>query len=566
MMQLIAQIHTYALITPKGYMLMHHVELNDKCFLKQKDDNFEGELKNFFQEISGLDFGEGVKFVPTKLLLRFQREHKEFNNLSFGDLLVDPQQVLMVTVAAALRAIGYEIEVDVDLVSSIPLTTDIFVPCLSVESMLGKRLMISLTTAAEILASAKYMAKRGRGERGPASFQKKMTEAEFYVEFDEDMLAMGKQKSKLASWLGLQLRTKFSYHIPTNEFDKQDWEKLWSDAKVQWKILDDGPKDVFIRKAKKNSTDWRNMAKRGRGERGPAFFQKKMTEAEFYVEFDEDMLAMGKQKSKLASWLGLQLRTKFSYHIPTNEFDKQDWEKLWSDAKVQWKILDDGPKDVFIRKAKKNSTDRRNMAKRGRGERGPASFQKKMTEAEFYVEFDEDMLAMGKQKSKLASWLGLQLRTKFSYHIPTNEFDKQDWEKLWSDAKVQWKILDDGPKDVFIRKAKKNSTDWRNMAKRGRGERGPASFQKKMTEAEFYVEFDEDMLAMGKQKSKLASWLGLQLRTKFSYHIPTNEFDKQDWEKLWSDAKVQWKILDDGPKDVFIRKAKKNSTDWRMYD
>ncbi|KAI3802932.1 hypothetical protein L1987_31079 [Smallanthus sonchifolius] len=101
------------------------------------------------------------------------------------------------------------------------------------------------------------------------------------------------------------------------------------------------------------------MAKRGRGERGPASFQKKMAEAEFYVEFNEDMLAMGKQKSKLASWLGLQLRTKFSYHIPTNEFDKQDWEKLWSDAKVQWKIFDDGPKDVFIRKAKKNSTDRR---------------------------------------------------------------------------------------------------------------------------------------------------------------------------------------------------------------
>ncbi|KAI3828269.1 hypothetical protein L1987_02367 [Smallanthus sonchifolius] len=99
------------------------------------------------------------------------------------------------------------------------------------------------------------MTKRGRGERGPASFQKKMTEAELYVEFDEDMLAMGKQKGKLASWLGLQLTTKFSYHIPTNEFDKQDWEKLWSDAKVQWKILDDGPKDVFIRKAKKNNTD-----------------------------------------------------------------------------------------------------------------------------------------------------------------------------------------------------------------------------------------------------------------------------------------------------------------------
>ncbi|KAI3743176.1 hypothetical protein L1987_60883 [Smallanthus sonchifolius] len=114
------------------------------------------------------------------------------------------------------------------------------------------------------------------------------------------------------------------------------------------------------------------MAKRGRGERGPASFQKKMTEA----EFDEDMLAMGKQKSKLASWLGLQLRTKFSYHIPTNEFDKQDWEKLWSDAKVQWKILDDGPKDVFIRKAKKNSTDRRSKLVRKYVNKNKTPFEK----------------------------------------------------------------------------------------------------------------------------------------------------------------------------------------------
>ncbi|KAK9074276.1 hypothetical protein SSX86_006873 [Deinandra increscens subsp. villosa] len=98
-------------------------------FLKQKDDNFEGELKNFFQEISGLGFGEGVQFEPTRLLLKFQ--NKDDNNLSLGssrtvvrfghrkpqlafvfaDLLVDPQQILMVSVAAALRAIGYEIEV-----------------------------------------------------------------------------------------------------------------------------------------------------------------------------------------------------------------------------------------------------------------------------------------------------------------------------------------------------------------------------------------------------------------------------------------------------------------------
>ncbi|KAI3794780.1 hypothetical protein L1987_37419 [Smallanthus sonchifolius] len=69
-------------------------------------------------------------------------------------------------------------------------------------------------------------------------------------------------------------------------------------------------------------------------------------------------------------------RTKFSYHIPTNEFDKQDWEKLWSDAKVQWKILDDGPKDVFIRKAKKNSTDRRSKLVRKYVNKNKTPFEK----------------------------------------------------------------------------------------------------------------------------------------------------------------------------------------------
>ncbi|XP_057462590.1 uncharacterized protein LOC130752763 isoform X4 [Actinidia eriantha] len=89
-----------------------------------------GELK-FWKEIGGgfLDFGEDIKFVKTNLLSKFQRESNEVNMSSdsrrvvrfghrkpqlalvFADLLVDPQQILMVTVAAALREIGYEIEV-----------------------------------------------------------------------------------------------------------------------------------------------------------------------------------------------------------------------------------------------------------------------------------------------------------------------------------------------------------------------------------------------------------------------------------------------------------------------
>ncbi|KAL9999469.1 putative glycosyl transferase, family 1 [Helianthus debilis subsp. tardiflorus] len=95
-------------------------------FLKQ---NIDEGLHDLFKEISTLDFGEDVKFVPTRLSTKFLRE--KGSNVSFGgsrtvtrfgnrkvqlalvfaDLLDDPYQILMVTLAAALRGIGYEFEV-----------------------------------------------------------------------------------------------------------------------------------------------------------------------------------------------------------------------------------------------------------------------------------------------------------------------------------------------------------------------------------------------------------------------------------------------------------------------
>ncbi|KAM0048937.1 hypothetical protein Hdeb2414_s0008g00280131 [Helianthus debilis subsp. tardiflorus] len=102
---------------------------------------------------------------------------------------------------------------------------------------------------------------RGRGKRVVASCSKKLREDELHVEFDDDdddMIAMGKQKSKFASWLGLTLRARFPYHIPTKEFDRQSWENLWLDAKDYWNIPDDEPREVFLKKAKKNCTNRRS--------------------------------------------------------------------------------------------------------------------------------------------------------------------------------------------------------------------------------------------------------------------------------------------------------------------
>ncbi|KAK2995816.1 hypothetical protein RJ640_006155 [Escallonia rubra] len=91
-------------------------------------EGFSGDLP-FFKEIGGLDFGEDIKFEPATLMLKFAKEAREANMSSgsrrgvrfgfrkpklalvFADLLVDPQQILMVTVAVALQEIGYDIEV-----------------------------------------------------------------------------------------------------------------------------------------------------------------------------------------------------------------------------------------------------------------------------------------------------------------------------------------------------------------------------------------------------------------------------------------------------------------------
>ncbi|KAI7740103.1 hypothetical protein M8C21_010321 [Ambrosia artemisiifolia] len=101
------------MLLPLSTLEQKHINNNNNNI-----NNLEGDLKSLFQVISGLDFGEGVKFEPTKLLLKFQgdssRKVERFGlrkpqlAFVFADLLVDPQQVLMVSVAAALKAIGYD--------------------------------------------------------------------------------------------------------------------------------------------------------------------------------------------------------------------------------------------------------------------------------------------------------------------------------------------------------------------------------------------------------------------------------------------------------------------------
>ncbi|KAE8708023.1 rRNA-processing protein FCF1-like protein [Hibiscus syriacus] len=106
------------------------MDKSQDSFLDDKDSVF-GELR-YLKEMGGLDFGEDIRLEPSKLLEKFQKENKQVNlesssafnrsqhrfqyrkpqlALVFPDLLVDPQQLLMVTIATALREIGYELQV-----------------------------------------------------------------------------------------------------------------------------------------------------------------------------------------------------------------------------------------------------------------------------------------------------------------------------------------------------------------------------------------------------------------------------------------------------------------------
>ncbi|KAK1269792.1 hypothetical protein QJS04_geneDACA006975 [Acorus gramineus] len=84
-----------------------------------------------FGGLGDLDFGEGIRFEPTKLLERFRKEREEVNSsvaalgrprkrlairgpelaLVVVDLSPDASQLLMVTLAVALKEIGYTIQV-----------------------------------------------------------------------------------------------------------------------------------------------------------------------------------------------------------------------------------------------------------------------------------------------------------------------------------------------------------------------------------------------------------------------------------------------------------------------
>nr|XP_043627238.1 uncharacterized protein LOC122598816 [Erigeron canadensis] len=87
--------------------LSKEIDDGDFFFLKQDNNNL------LLKKNDGLGFGENVKFMPTNK----NTTNNTFGNrkpllaLVFAHLLVDPQQILMFSVASALREIGYQFQV-----------------------------------------------------------------------------------------------------------------------------------------------------------------------------------------------------------------------------------------------------------------------------------------------------------------------------------------------------------------------------------------------------------------------------------------------------------------------
>ncbi|XP_061997016.1 uncharacterized protein LOC133714780 isoform X1 [Rosa rugosa] len=96
------------------------------ALIRKNVESSSGDLR-FLKELGLLDFGEDIRFEPSKLLEKFRKEAREASLSSasnrtlqhfglrkpqlavvFADLLVDSHQLQMVTVAAALQEIGYE--------------------------------------------------------------------------------------------------------------------------------------------------------------------------------------------------------------------------------------------------------------------------------------------------------------------------------------------------------------------------------------------------------------------------------------------------------------------------
>ncbi|KAK1417965.1 hypothetical protein QVD17_27101 [Tagetes erecta] len=99
-------------------------------------------------------------------------------------------------------------------------------------------------------------------KRGPASCEQTSDASDFTIEFNENMEGKGPNAAKFSSWIGVKLRTEFSYLIDTKCFRKEKWDVFWLELKNQWHIPNDAPKSLVIKRSKRTFTNWQSVLTR----------------------------------------------------------------------------------------------------------------------------------------------------------------------------------------------------------------------------------------------------------------------------------------------------------------
>ncbi|GJS67330.1 hypothetical protein Tco_0681894 [Tanacetum coccineum] len=71
----------------------------------------------------------------------------------------------------------------------------------------------------------------------------------------------------------------------------------------------------------------------------------------------------------------------------------------------------------------------------------------------------------------------------------------------------------------------------------------------------FYIDFNEDGLAIGPTRGRFASWFSLELKSRISYHLEWDKVTEAMKDQLWLSTKETWNIPNDNAKVTQLRMA-----------
>ncbi|KAK1440489.1 hypothetical protein QVD17_06317 [Tagetes erecta] len=77
------------------------------------------------------------------------------------------------------------------------------------------------------------------------------------------------------------------------------------------------------------------------------------------------------------------------------------------------------------------------------------------------------------------------------------------------------------------------------------------------------LKFTKDGQPCGLLAAKFKTWYSNELKHNFSYHIPMSNFPKEDFDRMWLQAKAYWMIQTDAPREFMKKWSKKRGTNWR---